>query len=88
MQTVAVKLSGYDTAHALRLLSPKDTLDFYHHLFNTYGSVAEMVAAFERAANEAAGYSDEAKKSVDIMRDAFNSALSLEDIKKLNRQAA
>ena len=83
MQTVAVKLNGLDVAHGFALLSPHGKLECFHELFNVDPN--EMAVAFETIAAEASGYSDDAQATVDIIRNAFNTALIL--TRKTERQA-
>lgn len=76
MQTVAVKLTAYDLAQGLRLLSAQEKLTFPDELHNAYkDSLPEMARDFEIMAYEAKGYSDESQKAVDVIRDALNIAV-------------
>jgi len=82
MQTVAVKLSGFDVAQGFRLLSPTGKLDFAHHLIDADGDAKALAVVFELLASEALSYSSEAQQAVDVIRLALNAASSDQIVNK------
>jgi len=81
MQTVSVKLSGFDVAQGFKLLSPTDNLDFAHHLILD-GDAKALAVVFELLASEALSYSSEAQQAVDVIRLALNAASSDQIVNK------